>query len=147
MFSPSSAATGSANASAPSTDPPTATSADPKQTDVFSLKVGDCLNDLDSLMVSDVPIVDCAAPHDLEVFDDFQVTDASWNPVALGNEADDGCTSRFAAFIGTSYDNSSLDVTSYKPTAMSWASGDRLISCMVGDSSAKTVGTLHGSAR
>ncbi|CAN5167112.1 hypothetical protein BH09ACT6_BH09ACT6_11000 [soil metagenome] len=98
-------------------------------------------------MVSDVPLVDCAAPHDLEVFDEFQVTDASWDPVALSKEADSGCTSRFAAFIGTAYENSTLDVTSYKPTAMSWATGDRLISCMAGDSTQKTDGTLRGVAR
>ncbi len=111
------------------------------------MKIGDCLNDLDSLMVSEVPIVGCAAPHDLEVFDEFSVTDASWDPVALGNEADDGCTQRFADFIGLPYEQSSLDVTSYKPTATSWATGDRLISCMVGDSSAQTTGTLRGTAR
>ncbi|MCS5719037.1 septum formation family protein [Herbiconiux sp. CPCC 205763] len=131
----------------PTTHASTAPSADPKQTDVFTLKVGDCLNDIDEMLISDVPLVDCAAPHDLEIFDEFTVTDASWDPVSLAQEADSGCTDRFAAFIGLPYDDSTLDVTSYKPTATSWITGDRLISCMVGDSSAPTVGTLRGAAR
>jgi hypothetical protein len=141
-------------ATVPSTSSPvvpmpstTVPSADPKQTDVFAVKVGDCLNDVDGMLISDVPLVDCAAPHDLEVFDEFTVTDPSWNPVTLDDEANDGCTERFATFIGIAYDDSELDVTSYKPTATSWATGDRLISCMVGDSSTQTTGTLRGAAR
>ncbi len=37
--------------------------------DVFSIVVGDCLNDADAAeVVSTVPIVDCSEPHDSEAF-------------------------------------------------------------------------------
>lgn len=121
--------------------------ADPQQADVFSLKVGDCLNDTTGIFIEDVPLVDCAAEHDLEVFDEFSTSAGAFDPIALGDEADAGCTARFESFIGISYDASTLDVVSYKPTAESWMTGDRLISCMVEDPSVKTVGSLRGAAR
>lgn len=119
----------------------------PQQADVFSVSVGDCLDDSTDIFLEEVPLLDCAAPHDLEVFDEFQVEGAVFDPVSIGEQADTGCTSRFESFIGVPFDSSLLDVVSYKPTAESWITGDRLVSCMVGDPSGKTTGTLRGALR
>ncbi|MDO9398056.1 MAG: septum formation family protein [Herbiconiux sp.] len=128
---------------APSVPPTT----EPVQADVFTLEVGDCLNESESMFVDDVPKVDCSTPHDLEVFDEFESVGASFDPVALGEEADAGCTGRFEAFVGVPWETSTLDVVSYKPTGQSWFIGDRHITCMVEDTAGQTAGTLRGAAR
>ncbi|RFA12454.1 hypothetical protein B7R22_15105 [Subtercola boreus] len=141
----SSAGSGAASST---TSPTSGTSADAHQSDVFSLEVGDCLNKAASDTVGEVPTVDCSAPHEFEVFAEYTLADSTYDEAAIGQKADDECTSRFADFIGVAYDDSSLIEISYKPTEKSWAIGDRLITCTVGeDGGVKTVGTLKGAMR
>ncbi|GGF24574.1 septum formation family protein [Subtercola lobariae] len=138
-----------AGSSSSATGSPTP-SVDPSEhsQDVFSLSVGDCVNGTSAGTVTDVPTVDCAAPHDLEVFYDFDLTgDAYPGDSAVSDQAKSGCGAQFQSFVGIAYDSSALDYTEYTPTADSWQGGDRTVSCVVGEPNGKTTGTLAGAAR
>ncbi|MEP6479281.1 MAG: septum formation family protein [Rhodoglobus sp.] len=117
--------------------------------DVFSIKVGDCLNDGDvEGEVSSVPITDCAKPHDSEAFKSILMADGDFpGDDAVTQQAIDGCTAAFTDFVGIDYDSSSLDFSYYFPTSDSWAQGDREILCLAIDPNGQTTGTLAGAAR
>lgn len=123
-------------------------------TDVFTLHVGDCLNDAAAKdEVSSVPTVDCALPHDTEVYDTITVQDDSYpGDDALSKEADDACLAAFPAFAGIAYDDSNLDYSSYYPSESSWQQKDRTVSCIIlsldpeGDP-IQTTGTLENAKK
>ncbi len=118
------------------------------QIDVFTLSVGDCLNDQSSDEVTDVPVVPCEEPHDYEVYYDFALPDGEFVEDDVTAAADEGCYGEFATFVGLSYEESLLDFTYFTPTQQSWDEGnDRIVSCMIGDPAARTTGSLAGVAR
>ncbi|MCT9819366.1 septum formation family protein [Microbacterium sp. W1N] len=118
-------------------------------TDVFTLAVGDCLNDLTDAEVTEVPVVPCSEPHDSEVYFEFSLDDGEFpGATAVTDAADQGCYDAFAAFVGLAYEDSVLVFGNYVPTQESWESGnDRLVSCMIGDPEGPTTGSLAGAAR
>jgi len=118
------------------------------QIDVFTLSVGDCLNDQSAEEVYDVPVVPCDQPHDYEVYYDFAVPDGDFVEDDVTAAADDGCYGAFTEFVGMSYEESALDFTYFTPTQQSWdEGGDRIVSCMIADPSSQTTGSLAGVAR
>ncbi|BDI22593.1 DUF4190 domain-containing protein [Herbiconiux sp. L3-i23] len=120
----------------------------PESVDVFTLQIGDCLNEASADVVSSVEAVDCAAPHDYEVFTEFQVPGDAFPGIdEVDLAASDGCYAAFPAFVGLSYEESTLDYSYFAPTEESWAGGDRLVSCLIIDPAAQTVGTLAGAGR
>ncbi len=122
---------------------------DPESVDVFSLAVGDCINDAGLDEVTDVEVIDCAQPHDLEVFSEFTLEGDDF-PGAdeVDTLATDGCFQAFPAFVGLTYEESVLDYTYFVPTQESWETGDdRLVSCLIGEPDVQTAGTLAGAAR
>ena len=117
--------------------------------DVFSIKVGDCLNDADvESEASEVPAVDCAQPHDSEAFASIVMADGEFPGAdAVKSQSETGCTAQFNTFVGVDYGASTLDFSYYYPTAQSWAQGDREILCLVVDPAGQTTGSLKGAAR
>lgn len=120
-----------------------------ENTDVFTIKVGDCLNDQSAAeQVTEIPKVSCDKPHDSEVFASGESAAAEWpGEEALTAEADKLCESEFATFVGISYDESSLTIGSYTPAKESWADGDRKIDCVIGSADGQTTGSLKNAAR
>lgn len=131
--------------SAPGDDPtPTAT-----DSDVFTITVGDCLNEaaLEGT-VSAVPLVDCATPHDSEAYASTAMDDGSFpGAVEVKKQAEAECTTQFNEFVGVNYDASTLTYSYFYPTQDSWAQGDREIVCLIDDPAGQTTGTLKGAAR
>jgi hypothetical protein len=117
--------------------------------DVFSIKVGDCLNDASaSGTVTTAPIVPCNAPHDSEAYDAITIKGSTFpGDQAVKDQATSGCATAFPAFIGIAYNDSSLSISYYFPTSESWANGDRQILCTVYDANAKITGTLKNAKR
>ncbi|WP_158507195.1 septum formation family protein [Subtercola sp. Z020] len=117
--------------------------------DVFDLAVGDCLNQSTGDTVSDVPSVDCAAPHELEVFYLLTLPDAAVYPALdeLTAAASSGCGDHFAEYVGVPYEQSALAFTEFSPTETSWAGGDRTVTCVLGDPNGPTTGSAYGIAR
>ncbi len=121
---------------------------------VFSLEVGNCFDDeaapgSEPTELSSVPIVECAEPHDNEVFALFDLADGDFpGQSTVETSAFEGCVERFEAFVGLSYEESSLGLYPIYPTSGSWDQGDREVVCAVYDSTlAKIEGSVQGSNR
>lgn len=120
------------------------------EADVFTMKVGDCLDNQEADEVETIPAVPCDQPHDLEAYYSFDLEDADEYPgqTAVTDLADEGCYNAFPDFIGISYEESSYDFTYFFPTTESWTNGgDREIMCLIGSADEKTTGSLAGVAR
>lgn len=117
--------------------------------DVFTIAVGDCLNDggVDG-EVSTVETIDCAQPHDSEAYASILMDDGEFpGDTVVDDFAIEQCTAAFADFVGLSYEESALSFSYYYPTTESWASGDREILCLLVDPAGKVEGSLEGAAR
>lgn len=125
-----------------------------EQTGVFSIVVGDCLNGTgEDGNVSSVPTIDCAEPHDSEVFASVTLDDGDYpGEDAIFTAAGEGCVAEFADFIGLSYEESIADMQYYFPTELTWATGDREVLCLVYETNGdgepiQTAGSLQGAGR
>jgi hypothetical protein len=120
---------------------------------VFELVVGDCFDDGDMVLgeleeIGDVPLVDCSAPHDNEVYAVVTVDGEVFpGEGAIQAQADEVCFDAFDPFVGLDYESSALDFGWLVPTADSWEMGDRVVACFVYRYDlAKVSGTLEGSS-
>lgn len=130
----------------------TDTSTDPAEgsdTDVFTIAVGDCLNDGDvEGEVSTVKTIDCAEPHDSEAYASVIMDDGDFpGDQAVEDQAVSDCTTEFTTFVGIDYNSSILNFSYYYPTSASWDQGDREILCLVYDPAGQVTGSLSGSAK
>ena len=102
--------------------------------DAFEIQVGDCYNDRTTLSddVSEVPGVPCGEAHDNEVFATFDVASSEWPGEDRINElADEGCMERFEGYVGATYEESVLYITTLMPSEDSWSMiGDREVVCV-----------------
>lgn len=125
--------------------------------DVFSLQVGDCLNYLasseESSEFSELPTIPCDQQHDAEIYSETTLTEEQFRAdLALAGDtetpttADTFCLDGFAAFVGKSYDESTLDYTYLMPTEESWEQGDDVVQCLVVHLDGGLTGTMQGSA-
>ena len=124
------------------------------EADVFSIEVGDCLNDASSSgEVETVPKVDCSEPHDSEAFATHDLADGDYPAQdAMFAEADAECEAAFDGYVGVSYDESTLAYSYYFPTEESWATGDREILCVLievdaSGNAVQTTGSLKDSGK
>lgn len=117
-------------------------------TDVFTLEVGDCLNDAGvEGEVSEVPTVPCSEPHDSEAYASILMADGDFpGDDVVDDQAVSDCTTEFDAFVGLDYQTSALDFAYYFPTEASWEQGDREILCLIYDPAGKVTGSLQGAA-
>lgn len=124
----------------------------------MELGVGDCFNEQDVFggftaqdeEVSDVPLVDCAEPHDSEIFYSEELPDGDFpGDAALEKSLDDICTgSAFEKFVGIDYMDSELYVGAFQPTAETWdLLDDRETLCYVVTGGETVTGSLEGSKR
>lgn len=101
-------------------------------TSVADIAVGDCFDDPAEEIVVELELIDCAEPHDNEVYANLQIQeDAFPGDEAITAFAYDACLDPFAAYVGESYEDSALDYWFLTPTAESWNSGDRAITCVL----------------
>ena len=116
---------------------------------VLDLEVGDCLRsaDLSAAPAVDVAL-DCAEPHDAEIFASTEMPDGPYPGIdALREAADDFCLPRFEEFVGVAYLDSDLEAYPLLPSEDTWNSaGDREILCVL-VAPEDVTGTLEGSAR
>ena len=123
--------------------------ADPEDTDVFDIYLGDCLTEFgsDEDSISSVPKIDCAEPHTYEVYHVENIDESGAYPgeTAVTDTANEMCEASFEPFIGVGYYDSKLYFTSLFPTSVGWINGDREVLCLVYDPSGDATGTLEGS--
>ena len=111
-------------------------------TSVYDLRTGDCFDDptmftQEIVEVESIDSVPCDQPHDAEVYavvDLPQGDDAPFpGDEEVATAADEACFDRFEAYVGVSYEDSTLDINYYLPIASSWAEGDRMVTCLLID--------------
>jgi hypothetical protein len=109
---------------------------------VFTVAIGECYG-------ADLTVLDCATPHDYEVYAQQPVAEAATYPGedAVYQSADEACLAAFPAFAGIGFDQTTLGYSFLGPTAETWDEGDRQISCFIYDPAGQVTGTLAGAAR
>jgi hypothetical protein len=115
------------------------------------LRVGDCFNvPAVETEVKDVQHQPCNETHTAEVFfvvdnpagasDPYPTSDARQEYVKSV------CVQPFIDYVGTSYENSKLEINWFSPTQDGWSKGDRTYTCFVVQSdSAPLTGSVKGS--
>jgi hypothetical protein len=82
-----------------------------------------------------VIVVECAASHEYEVFALFDhpagPDEAYPGDEAIVQYADDECQPPFEAFVGHDYQTSIWYITSLTPSDLTWADGDREVTCLL----------------
>ncbi len=98
-----------------------------------------------------VLLLDCALPHQNEVFDVLDMPGAGRDfpgETALQDFARRSCTGGFAGYVGQEYEVSALEVGYYLPSSSEWGSGAHKLGCYVYDVNGdKLVGSVRGSGR
>ena len=121
--------------------------------DVFSLEVGDCMNDYgDDTEVTSVPIIDCDEEHDAEVYATEDIKgDTFPGSDEVSATADEICIDEFGDFVGIDYETSvTLDYWVLTPSEETWAVGDREVVCTISKydetgNVVKVTGSLKGA--
>jgi hypothetical protein len=118
---------------------------------VFEMSVGQCFDDQEAEEISSVPTVDCAEPHDNEVFAliDYTATDVYPGQDAMTDLGTELCIDEFESYVGLSYPESDLAVFPITPTESSWNDqNDREIICaLYALDLSKLTGSMRGAAR
>jgi hypothetical protein len=119
-------------------------------TGTLVLEVGDCFDDPPSLgSVTSVDVIDCAEPHDNEVYfvGPYPGTGEFPGDEAIRDAAVDACLESFEDFVGIPYEVSRFDVFALWPSEESWEATDRDIVCAVYDvDGEKLTGSVRGAA-
>ena len=112
------------------------------------VKLGDCMLETGSGMLTDANVVPCSEPHDEEVFYEIKMDDGEYSEDAI-SAASEGCIGdAYTSFVGVSYQESALDVTTLSPSKDSWEqANDRVIQCIIVDPAGQVEGSLKGAAR
>lgn len=113
------------------------------------IEVGDCFNDPDSDVVSDIPTVPCTEAHDYEVYAEFDIDLAKFpGDDEVSRLADEGCLAPFGVYVGLPFESSTLDYSFYVPTKEGWADyNDRSVSCILFDPAGQLTTSVAGAAR
>ena len=118
---------------------------------VFSLEPGTCFDDVVELTeaggeVGQVPVVDCAGPHDNEVFATFDLEGSTFpGDDRVLQLALDGCLDRFDDYVGVDPASSRYAVSHLVPTERTWdVNDDREVVCFLYD---RELAPLEGSAQ
>ena len=104
--------------------------------DVFSVKLGDCMLETGSGMLTE------------EVFYEIKMDDGEYSEDAISAASEECIGDAYTSFVGVSYQDSALDVTTLTPSQDSWEqANDRVIQCIIVDPAGQVEGSLKGAAR
>ena len=98
------------------------------------LRVGDCfdLKDREADEVGDVTARPCTTAHEFELFFTGSMADGAYPSDAdFESFVEGACLPAFATYIGTAYEDSTLDLQWLQPTDDAWREGDRSVQCAV----------------
>lgn len=102
---------------------------------VASADVGACINsaDVSGDEITDIPTVDCSEEHDAQVFFKFDMDDGDFpGNEAVSTAAQEKCIPAFGDFVGTDYQESSLDIRFIGPSQDTWdQADDREVICFL----------------
>ena len=118
-------------------------------TSAFNVEVGQCVQNAESEKISDLQVIDCAKPHQAEIFYTVELSAKQRIPEEdLSDYARDTCIDAFEDYVGRSYEESELDTTELYPSEESWATGERTIACFAISAAGPTlVGSVKDSKK
>lgn len=118
---------------------------------VFDLQAGDCfdLKDPTDEEVADVEAKPCNESHEFEMFLITTLPDGDYpDETTFIGYLERECLPAFAEWVGTSYEQSRLDIYWLTPTESGWGAGDREMQCAVFDPiDEELTQSLRGAAR
>jgi hypothetical protein len=117
---------------------------------VQDVKPGDCLRtEPTGMVVHNVDKVPCSQPHVAEAYDSFTLAGSTYpGDSDVSKLSESGCTARFTAFAGKTFNESVLQVIFLHPTARSWTTNDdRTVICLAEDEHPPNTGTLRNAQR
>ena len=84
----------------------------------------------------------CNDPHDFEVYFTADLPEGAFpGQASVVSTTESRCAAAFESFVGVPYDDSTLEIIYFFPSAQTWArAGDRQMTCAATDGS--TIGTL-----
>ncbi len=121
-----------------------------EEVDVFDLKVGDCVAEIQASEETFISVqtVPCSEPHSAEIISTATLPEGDFpGDEALQAQAGEMCLIEFESFVGLSYEESVLDFSFLYPHEGSWDAGDRFVVCAVYDPAGDTTGTLADANR
>lgn len=115
----------------------------------WDLEVGMCLDDANlPATFTSIPLVDCAEPHDSEVYAVETLADGAYpGEEEIFRLAEEVCLDAFEPYVGISYDRSLYYFAYYWPEKNNWGAGDRDVVCVLFDENGQTEGSVRGSGR
>ena len=106
--------------------------------------VRDCLTQVAGQARLDV--VECEQPHDVQKYAEGVLPgDGDFDAVAVAAAVARACDDALAGFVGTTPETTTLDIAVTRPSAASWAAGDRNYACYVGIEGARLLGDARTS--
>lgn len=97
--------------------------------------------------------IGCDQPHDLQRFEVDSLDAATFPPDAefvadaVGAGTNDACRAAFTEFVGSDPGASEFEIAVTRPSADTWADGDRGYQCLLGLPDARLVGDAAGSGQ
>jgi hypothetical protein len=114
-----------------------------RESAVFKLQTGDCVNTPNAQVVSVLP---CSAPHQAEVFATFALPASAWPGTdAVRTEASTGCASRLTGYLNPQL-AISLAQSYVFPDQVAWTAGTRTVICEVQATSGQLTGSVRGAS-
>lgn len=112
-------------------------------------EVGDCIQIgeiAEGGEVDGVPTVDCGEAHDGQVVHIFDLPDGEFpsNEEVLA-AVDENCREGFKTFVGTAFDESTLELNWLSPLEEGWEKGDRSVQCVAYLDGDTTTSTFEGT--
>jgi hypothetical protein len=112
------------------------TSGGPGTTSITDLQIGDCFDVASAVDASGkVRPLSCDVKHDSELFAVETIPPGAKSSRVAYDQADIACYDKFAPYVGTSYENSSVDYDVLSPSDSQWSAGDRTAYCYIYDTS------------
>ncbi len=108
------------------------------------LAIGDCLTDIpDGSLVSVVPKVGCDEPHSGEVYAVLTMPDGAYPGGTTIDAWQNRCPGELQSYSPDAMADESVGVFVLYPTAETWATGDRAITC-IATTDDKRTGSVRG---
>ena len=154
---PAATVTASPTPAATATPEPTPTTqpeptGEPVYQSIEDVEIGQCfmaIRDVDDESVLAASIVDCAQPHDSELFALELLEGAPDAPYpgdrALDDLAIELCDAAFEAYVGVDYQDSVYEYSYFTPSEATWSIGDREVICVIEHADEPNEGSVRGS--
>jgi len=120
--------------------------ADRDRAGVTELSRGQCVNEVnDRALIGKVTVVDCAEPHEAEVFATLRMREWPEYPHLdeIDQEISPQCLDAFEDYAPGFVDEEAIEINYIFPDILGWNAGDRGVSCLAGDPASKRSGSLH----